>query len=127
MENPIIIKNTLNEVVHITDLSNQYVGALEQKELSNYYTITEINSSQSLRTFINDGTIIINNGTIDLPIEDALNHVTDATNYELIKKLSDLPEVPPIEVGKIMEGVDSTSVIWINPLAIAPYYYQLMG
>jgi hypothetical protein len=114
MENPIIIKNTLNEVVHITDLSNQYVGALEQKELSNYYTITEINSSQSLRTFINDGTIIINNGTIDLPIEDALNHVTDATNYELIKKLSDLPEVPPIEVGKIMEGVDSTSVIWID-------------
>ena len=114
MQKPIIIKNTLNEVVYITDLSNQYIAELDTFELSDYYDVTEINGSQSLKDLINNGTFIINDGTNDLSIEDALEHTKDVTNFEIIKNLSDLPEVPPIESGKVLQGVDSTSVIWVE-------------
>ncbi len=114
MQKPIIIKNTLNEVVYIADLANQYIEELGTFELSDYYSIVDINDSQSLKDLISDGTFIINDGTNDLSINDALIHTKDVTNFEMIKKLEDLPEVPPIEAGKILEGVDSTSVIWVE-------------
>jgi hypothetical protein len=114
MQKPIIIKNTLNEVVHITDMDNQYIAELDAFELSDYYSISDINGSQSLKDLITDGTFIINDGTNDLSIADALEHTKDVTNYEMIKNLVDLPEVSPIEAGKLLQGVDSTSTTWVD-------------
>ena len=114
MIKPIIIKNTTNSVVYIIDLHNQYIAELEEKILSDYYTISEINSSQDLKNLVSDGTLIINDGGTDLSVEDALLHITDITNFEVPKKLIDLPEVPPIEVNSLLHGIDSTSCDWID-------------
>ena len=114
MQKPIIIKNTLNEVVYITDLANQYIEELGTFELSDYYSIVDINDSQTLKDLISDGTFIINDGTNDLSIADALEHTKDVTNFEMIKNFSDLPEIQPIEPGKVLQGVDSTSAIWVE-------------
>jgi len=116
MINPIIIKNTTNQSINITDLAYQYVAANGEMVLSDYYSMYEINKSQNLKDLINIGTIIVNDGNSDLSSMLGISHVSDITNYESKKTLLSLDDVPTPSNTETLKLLASTndSIVWID-------------
>lgn len=112
----IIAKNTTDSDIYITDLAGQYIGANSQIILTDYYTLTEIGLSNTLKTFISDEDIIINDGTSDLSVAAGLLHVASITNYESKKTLLSLDDIPtpPGNYEREILVNDGTATTWAS-------------
>lgn len=80
----IIAKNMGEFDIMITDLGIS-VPKLNQIELvgeDGIFNIYEVTSSIKLKEFVSGGSLIINDGLIDLSIENGLKHLTLTTEYE---------------------------------------------
>ena len=90
----IILKNLITSDVKIEDLGIIIPGS-SVYNLTDTFKLHEIVASDDLKTKINDETLIINDGVIDLNKEDGLKHITYETVYEdklQVGKISDLNE-----------------------------------
>lgn len=110
----IIVTNDSTSEIYIEDMSWQSIASGETIDLSELYTYDEISDSIQLKELINDNIFRLHDGVKYLTKAEAIDHLTASTVYETPEHLDDLPEVPPIEAGKILEGADSTSCIWVE-------------
>lgn len=78
----VILKNTTDSDIRVADLSGIGIVALGQRDVSEKFSLATLSRSANLLTYINDGTIVINDGTNDLSIEDGLNHIKEISSYE---------------------------------------------
>ena len=146
----VIVKNNTGSSVFIEDLGTAIPGS-GQKTLSDFYEFPEICASEDLLGFVEDSTFTINDGTNDLNIADAQDHLNckndggpgggTGASY-----LNDLLDVDTTSAGdqfalvyNTTTGIwgpgernvdtdilppDSTSSIWIAPEDSMPYYYN---
>ncbi len=123
----IITKNSTGSNIYIDDLYGQEILASGQVTLSLLYTFAEISNSLNLKTLIEAGTIIINDGISDLNINDGVEHVSEISQYKSVKKLQDLENVPIPESNYPTEilGSDGTAFIWVNHASNNEYYYYV--
>lgn len=96
----IIIKNTTESEIFISDLAGQAIEASGQIILTDFYSFIEISNSSALKTLINNDTIIVNDGTKDLNKVQGIKKVTGVSEFDLSS----------IDFG----GLDSTSSIDIQ-------------
>lgn len=116
MSGTIIVKNNTGSPLFIEDMGLEIPGS-GQRTLSDLFSNTfyVISNSDSLKVFVTSGDITINNGIVDLSIEDALEFLTPSSIYDIPKNITQFPEVPTLETGKLLKAQDSTSCIWIEP------------
>lgn len=114
----IIVTNTTDSPIFITDLCSQCIDSTSQIILSDFYSFFEITSSSSLRTMIQNGTVTVSDDYGELTIEQAINHVSEITKHESKNKLVELDDVsdPPGEHENEMLVSDGTSIVWIDHL-----------
>ena len=77
----VIAKNTTASSITIEDLGID-IPLSSQLTLSDLFDFADIANSSKLRAFVTNGTIVINNGTIDLSVANGLKHIYYQTNYE---------------------------------------------
>lgn len=58
------------------------VKAGEQRDLTELFSLDEVTSATDLKTAVTAGQIVINDGSSDLSISDALLHLDALTEYE---------------------------------------------
>lgn len=77
----ILAKNTTGSSVLIEDLGIE-VDAAGQLNLSELFEFEDISGSDDLKVLVSNGTLIINDGVLDLSTANGLNHVYHQTVYE---------------------------------------------
>lgn len=77
----VIIKNYTFEDRFIEDLGIS-IDATNDITLSDIYDIVEISDSDDLKTYVTNEVLVVNNGYIDLDIEDGLKYINLETEYE---------------------------------------------
>jgi len=77
----VIVKNTTGSSVFIDEFGIE-VDANGELNLSELFSFEDISSCEDIKTYVSDGTFIINDGTIDLSVSDGLKHVYHQTVYE---------------------------------------------
>ena len=77
----VIAKNTTASSITIEDLGID-IPLSSQLTLSDLFDFADISNSSKLKAFVTNGTIVINNGTIDLSVANGLKHIYYQTNYE---------------------------------------------
>ena len=70
----VIVKNNTGSSVFIEDMGIEISGS-SQRDISDIFDFTEICTSLDLKTFVQDSTFTINNGTDDLSIADATEYI----------------------------------------------------
>ncbi len=81
MATQIIIKNQTANDVELEDLGITISGN-ETVDLTEVFTKDEILTSDDLKTYVGNGTFIVNDGTTDLDVTHGLMHVRFETEYE---------------------------------------------
>jgi len=110
----IIIKNTTTNEIMIDDLAGQAINAGDTITLSDLYTYDEMSDSIDLKDYVSSGDIIVNDGSSNLTIQEGVEHLTPSTYHETPQKLTDLPEIQPIETDKVLVGVDENTTEWVD-------------
>lgn len=77
----VIAKNNTAGTISIQDIGISFASA-EIINLTTFYKMFELVASTDLKTLVTAGTITINNGTVDLNVSDALNHLKIESEYE---------------------------------------------
>jgi hypothetical protein len=77
----IIAINDSTSEIFIEDLGIE-IPALGQRDLTEVFSKQIISESKNLVTFVSNGNIIINNGSINLSISNGLKHINIQTEYE---------------------------------------------
>jgi hypothetical protein len=99
----IIAKNPGGSDIGIEDLG-LVVKAGEQRNLTELFSLDDITQSESLKTRVSAAQIVINDGTSDLSISDALDHLDVQTEWE------DLGQDESITADRNVEGGVADSV-----------------
>jgi hypothetical protein len=76
MSHTVILKNTTASQIIIRDLAGMRIEASSQYEASKNRTLADIQNSEQLKTDISSGDIVVNDGSNDLSVSDALELVT---------------------------------------------------
>ncbi len=76
MTHTVILKNTTASQIIISDLGGMRIEASSQYEASKTRTLADIQNSEQLKTNISSGDIVVNDGSNDLSVSDALELVT---------------------------------------------------
>ncbi len=79
----IIIAKNVSGSVHTIDDLGIVISIAGQRTLTNECSVDEIDASEDLVTDINSADIVINDGSSDLSIADAIEHVKLVTSYEI--------------------------------------------
>ncbi len=106
----IIINNISGGVLYINDLYGQQISTGETIDMLNLFSYDELSNSIDLKDYIQSGALTLNDGTEQLTTEQAIEHLTTSTKFET--RLLNLPDIPDVEPDRLLQGVDSTSVIW---------------
>jgi len=81
----VIVKNNTATTVDIQDLGIS-LAAAEIITLTNFYKFFDLVMSANLKTLVSAGTVIINDGVVDLNITDGLDHLkVESEYYDLIQ------------------------------------------
>jgi len=110
----IILKNIIQSVIKINDLG--IIIPPNQNSISDYSEINKFKFSINLRTFIESGSIIINNGINDLSINDALiflGYIKEERNYYIKQEVD----------TKIINNIQS-AIQPINENLASSYYIK---
>jgi len=81
MVTQIIIKNQTSNDIELEDLGIT-IGGNETIDLTEIFAKDEILTSDDLKTYVGNGTFIVNDGTTDLDVTHGLMHVRFETEYE---------------------------------------------
>jgi hypothetical protein len=144
----VIVKNNTGSSVFIEDLGTAVAGS-GQRTLSDTFEFPDICVSENLLGFVANSTFTINDGTSDLNISEAQNHLNcknadgGGTGASYLNDLLDVdttsagdqfslvynettgiwgPGEP--DVGNTNLPPDSTSTVWIAPEDNMPYYWN---
>jgi hypothetical protein len=108
-ENKLIVaKNTTIDDINLDDLGIIIPGS-SIIDLSDTFSLSEITSSIVLKTVVEGGSIIINDGIEDLSAEDGLRHITYETAYE-----------DKLIFNKVVDASESStySLTWVEKLRL---------
>ncbi len=70
----VILKNTTGSIVAIDDLGIR-LSSLEERQVSDTFTFDQLSTSADLKVLLYAGTLIVNDGSIDLSTQRGVNHV----------------------------------------------------
>jgi len=110
----IIAKNITQNDIEISDMYGTYIPANNQVTLTEQLPYPIIENSQDLKTYIQNGSIVINDGTTDLNIQNSLNHLRISTYNEIPKKLIDLEGIPTPSNNRFLSSINENEFQWIT-------------
>ena len=118
----VIVKNDTTSVITIEDLGIEISGS-GQVTLSDISNLSEIISSNDLKSLVSNSTLIINNGINDLSVEDGLKYISINTDYEdeynVSHRLLQHPGIKKPKKSNIpltLQYDDSTGFIFVEAL-----------
>jgi hypothetical protein len=113
----VIAKNNTGSTVDIQDIGIS-LGASEVINLTTFYKMFDLVNSTHLRSLVSSGTVGINNGTSDLGIADALNHLNIESEYE------DL--IQDADMGVTLTALPYCGVIRTSTVALTNTYANII-
>jgi len=110
----IILKNDSTAVITIQDINGVTVDIGESLHILDLFPYEYISRSLILKQYVSNGDIIVNDGTKDLIISDALMQLNVETQYEAQHILTKHTDVPPYPNDGIKRALthDTTALIW---------------
>lgn len=127
----IIAKNVTASGIEIADLSGLWIPPYDQVVLSGLLSQSKISDSEDLDEFIEAGSIVINDGSEDMTVQEALDftNVRMLSPYESFLSLIDTPATYSglgykyIKINDYEDGIDFTPIGFLD-LYDAPTTYS---
>jgi len=108
----IIAKNVTQNDIEISDMYGTTIPSSSQLTLTESLPYPIIENSQNLKTYVQDGDIVINDGVQDLSVNNGLKHLRISTYYETPRNIFDLDDVPEHPGENKILSTSSDSLVW---------------
>lgn len=122
----VIAKNNSGSTVVLSNLGTEILNGT-QLTLSDFFEYSDISDDKELESFVNNGDLVINNGSVDLSAADGVNYITRDNVYDDLTKHYTKGELTTPNTGGLVDWTNIANVpSFGSPAWVEPALYRVL-
>jgi hypothetical protein len=122
----VIAKNSSGSTVVLSNLGTEILNG-SQLTLSDFYEYSDISDDKELEAFVQNGDLVINNGTLDLSATDGVNYITRDNIYDDLESHYTKTELTTPNTGGLVDWSNIANVpSFGSPSWVSPAKYRVL-